>query len=273
MKNNNILPRAKKRFGQNFLVDENVLQEIIAAAEIKPTDTVLEIGAGTGILTAELAQRAARVITVEIDRDLAANLPKFKNVELVEGDFLKETENIFAKVSGKIKVIANIPYYITTPILEKLLECRAHIETVTLMVQKEVADRICAEPCGKEYGSLSIFLKYYADVYFVCLVPPQAFRPRPQVDSAVVRLDMRAELKYRPLSEKRFFNIVRGAFWGRRKTLRNTLKQSPYTHYTNAVLEKMAQETGLDLNRRGETLGIEEFVTLSNVEIKNQSNF
>ncbi|GBR76081.1 16S rRNA (adenine1518-N6/adenine1519-N6)-dimethyltransferase [Candidatus Termititenax persephonae] len=247
-------------------MDRGVLQEIITAAEIAPADTVLEIGAGTGVLTEALARRAGRVITVEIDRDLAQNLPGYPNVQLVEGDFLKEAENIFAGLKTKIKVIANIPYYITTPLIEKLLDYRAQITAITLMVQKEVADRICAAPGGRDYGSLSVFLQYYAKVRLVCLVPSAAFRPRPQVDSAVVRLDIRSEPQYRPLSEKRFFNIVRGAFWGRRKTLRNTLKQSPYTHYTDALLARLAAATGIDLNRRGETLSIEEFGRLSDVD-------
>jgi 16S rRNA (adenine1518-N6/adenine1519-N6)-dimethyltransferase len=137
---------------------------------------------------------------------------------------------------------------------------------VVLLVQKEVAERICAGPRSSAYGALTIFLRYYADARLICLAPPECFRPRPRVDSAVLRLDIRPELKYHPLSEKRFFNIVRAAFWGRRKTLRNTLKQAPYTHYTAALLEKLERETGLDLNRRGETLSIAEFVRLADVE-------
>jgi 16S rRNA (adenine1518-N6/adenine1519-N6)-dimethyltransferase len=264
------LPRAKKRFGQNFLVAEDVLRKIISASEISRADTVLEIGLGTGILTAALAERAGQVISVEIDRELYAEYaPRaaiYPNVRVICGDFLREAENIFSGARGRLKVIANIPYYITTPILEKLLEYRARLSAIILLVQKEVAERICAAPRNSAYGSLTIFLRYYADARLICLVPPECFRPRPQVDSAVIRLDVRPELKYRPLSEKRFFNIVRGAFWGRRKTLRNTLKQSPYTHYTAAMLAKLEQETGLDLNRRGETLSIEEFVRLADVE-------
>ncbi|MDR1323293.1 MAG: 16S rRNA (adenine(1518)-N(6)/adenine(1519)-N(6))-dimethyltransferase RsmA [Candidatus Margulisbacteria bacterium] len=264
------LPRAKKRFGQNFLVAENILPEIISAAEVSPEDTVLEIGMGTGILTEALAARAGQVISVEIDRELYAEyVPRvaiYPNVHVICGDFLQEAENIFRGARGRLKVIANIPYYITTPILEKLLEYRARLSVIVLMVQKEVAERICSEPRNSAYGSLTVFLRYYADARLICIVSPECFRPRPQVDSALIRLDVRPELKYQPLSEKRFFNIVRGAFWGRRKTLRNTLKQSPYTHYTAAMLEKLERETGLDLNRRGETLSIEEFVRLADVD-------
>ncbi|MDR1453561.1 MAG: 16S rRNA (adenine(1518)-N(6)/adenine(1519)-N(6))-dimethyltransferase RsmA [Candidatus Margulisbacteria bacterium] len=263
------LPRAKKRFGQNFLTAENILGEIISAAEISREDTVLEIGMGTGVLTEELAAYAGQVISIEIDRDLyAAYAPRaaaYPNVRVICGDFLREAENIFNGARGRFKIIANIPYYITTPILEKLLEYRARLSAVILMVQKEVAERICAAPRSGAYGSLTVFLRYYADARLVRIVPPECFHPRPRVDSALIRLDVRPELKYRPLSEKRFFNIVRGAFWGRRKTLRNTLKQSPYTHYTAAMLAKLERETGLDLNRRGETLSIEEFVRLADV--------
>ncbi|MDR1997883.1 MAG: 16S rRNA (adenine(1518)-N(6)/adenine(1519)-N(6))-dimethyltransferase RsmA [Candidatus Margulisbacteria bacterium] len=266
----NKLPGAKKRFGQNFLVDPEVLQKIIQTAELTSADTALEIGAGTGVLTEALARAAGRVIAVEIDRTLyAAQAPRLgglAGVQLIPGDFLQLAESIFAKIRGRIKVIANIPYYITTPIIEKLLDYRAQITSVTLMVQKEVAARICAEPGSSDYGSLTVFIRYYADARIVCIVPPEAFRPRPQVDSALIRLDIRPELKYRPRSEKRFFNIVRGAFWGRRKTLRNTLKASPYTHYTNVMLEKMTETTGIDLTRRGETLSMEEFIALADVD-------
>ncbi|MDR2431816.1 MAG: 16S rRNA (adenine(1518)-N(6)/adenine(1519)-N(6))-dimethyltransferase RsmA [Candidatus Margulisbacteria bacterium] len=264
------LPKAKKRFGQNFLTDELVLRDIVAAAEISSSDTVLEIGTGTGILTEALAKTAGQVISVELDRELyaryAERLRNICGVRTVSGDFLREAAGIFASLNRRIKVIANIPYYITTPILEKLLDYRDRIAAIVLMVQKEVAARICAEPGGKEYGSLTVFLRYYADAELVRNVPRQCFTPRPQVDSALVRLIVRPEPKYRPLSEKRFFNIVRGAFWGRRKTLRNALKASPYTHYTRAMLDRLEQTAGLDLNRRGETLSLEEYVALADVE-------
>ena len=268
----NNLPRAKKRFGQNFLLDTEILQKIISAAEVSPADTVLEIGTGTGILTNALAKTAGRVISVEIDRELYAKYAELLQisgkVQVLLGDFLASAEKIFAGVVGRLKVIANIPYYITTPILEKLLDYRAQISSITLLVQKEVAERICAEPGNADYGSLTIFLRYYADAELICIVPAEAFQPRPQVDSALLRLNIRPELKYKPRSEKRFFKIVRGAFWGRRKTLRNTLKQSPYTHYTAAMLAKLEQNTGIDLSRRGETLGIEEFVALADVRFE-----
>lgn len=269
IKNN--LPKAKKRFGQNFLLDPEVLQKIILTAEPSTEDTVLEIGTGTGILTAELAKTAGRVISVEIDSELytahSKQLQAAGNVQTLLGDFLLLAEEIFSGITARVKVIANIPYYITTPILEKLLDYREQISSITLLVQKEVADRICAEPGNKDYGSLTIFLQYYAETRQICVVPAEAFQPRPQVNSALIRLDVRPELKYRPLSEKRFFNIVRGAFWGRRKTLRNTLKQSPYTHYTTAMLDKITCETSIDLQRRGETLSIEEYVKLASVEL------
>jgi 16S rRNA (adenine1518-N6/adenine1519-N6)-dimethyltransferase len=263
--------RAKKRYGQNFLQDQAILQKIIDSNQLTPEDTVLEIGMGTGVLTAALAATGCQVIGVEIDLDLVPVLQeKFsanENVTILIGDFLKIAEGLFADIDKPIKVIANIPYYITTPILEELLEYKNKITTITLMMQREVADRLIAAPSTKDYGSLTIFIQYFTDVSQVCAVPRTAFHPVPKVDSSVVQLVVRQTPLYPVVSERRFFKITRGAFWGRRKTLRNTLKQSPYTHYSQEMLDKIEADTGIDLNRRGETLSIEEFAKLANVDL------
>lgn len=264
--------RAKKRFGQNFLIEPSILEQIIRASRITPQDLILEIGMGTGILTEALVRTGAKIIGVEIDRDLVPKLQeKFaaaKNLTILSGDFMKIAENIFAETERPLKVIANIPYYITTPIIEKLLEHKHKVELITLMVQREVGDRLAAKPRNKDYGSLSIFVQYFTDVRLVCPVPRTAFRPVPNVDSAVIQLTVRQTPPYPVVSEDRFFKITRGAFWGRRKTLRNTLKQSPFTHYTGEMLDRLQKETGIDLMRRGETLTIEEFAKLANVEFQ-----
>lgn len=263
--------RAKKRYGQNFLIDNNVLNKIVDSANLSDQDTVLEIGMGTGILTEALAKKAGKVIGIEIDEELFPDtkqkLEKYMNVNFIMGDFLKHADEIFAKIDKKIKVIANIPYYITTPIIEKLFEYRDKVESVTLMVQKEVALRINATPGNKNYGSLTLYVQYYADTSIICNVPPEAFRPSPKVDSAVIRLDLLTEPRYNVLSEKRLFSIIRSAFWGRRKTLNNCLKKSPYTHYTNEMVDKLTQATGIDFKRRGETLSLEEYVSLAGVKL------
>lgn len=262
--------RAKKRFGQNFLTDKTILEQIIRASRITPQDIILEIGMGTGILTEALVKTGATIIGVEIDRDLVPKLQtKFaaaENLTILIGDFMKIAEDIFTDINRPIKVIANIPYYITTPIIEKLLEHKQKVEMITLMVQREVGDRLAAKPRTKDYGSLTIFVQYFTEVRMVCPVPRTAFFPAPNVDSAVIQLTVRKTNPHPVVSEERFFKITRGAFWGRRKTLRNTLKQSPFTHYTSEMLDKLQKETGIDLMRRGETLTIEEFAKLANVE-------
>lgn len=263
--------RAKKRFGQNFLTDNNILQKIIAAAELTKSDTVLEIGMGEGVLTERLAQAAGQVITVEIDRELfpetKEKLERHLNVNFILGDFLKKAEDIFAKLPGKIKVVANIPYYITTPIIEKLFGYITKIDLIVLMVQKEVADRLCAKPSAKDYGSLTLFVKYYCAVEKVCLVPPTAFVPRPTVFSTVIKLIPDQDKKYFVDSPEKLFNIIHAAFWGRRKMLSSALRKAPMTRFSAENIEQLSLATGIDLKRRGETLTMEEFVRLAQVNL------
>lgn len=260
--------KAKKRYGQNFLKDKNILGKIIEQSKLTKDDLVLEIGMGTGLLTEELAKVASKVIAIEIDEELfpatQQKLEKYLNVSFIMGDFLQQADNIFAQVDTKLKVIANIPYYITTPIIEKLFSYKEKVSQIVLMVQKEVADRITALPGNKTYGSLSLFVQYYAECRILFNVPPSAFVPAPKVDSAVIELKIRKEPPVKT-NEKILFNIIRAAFWGRRKTLANCLKKAPTTHYTNEHLEKIKKETGIDLGRRGETLSLEEYASLANV--------
>ncbi len=261
--------RAKKRYGQNFLKDKNILSKIITQAKLNKEDVVLEIGMGTGLLTEELAKAAGKVIGIEIDEELFPStqqkLEKYLNVNFIMGDFLQQADNIFAALDTKVKVIANIPYYITTPIIEKLFSYKDKVDKIVLMVQKEVAERITALPGSKAYGSLSLFVQYYAECRVLFNVPPGAFVPAPKVDSAVIELKIRKEPPVEA-NEKRLFNIIRAAFWGRRKTLGNCLKKAPTTHYTNEHLEQIRKETGIDLQRRGETLSLVEYASLSNVK-------
>lgn len=262
--------RPKKRFGQNFLTDEGVLDEILSEARIEPAEIVLEIGPGTGVMTEKLLSVAQKVVAVELDRDMAALLrEKFKGnakFQLIEGDFLALD---FAKVlpAGMgIKVVANIPYYITSPIVMKLLEpvfLRSFkVKSILLMVQKEVAERLSAEPGGKEYGILTIATQLRATVEKIIKVPKTAFYPVPKVDSTVIRLTPLTEPRVKLSDERFFFRVVKGAFSQRRRTLRNALMGA---QFPPEVLDQAFQTLGIDPQRRGETLSIEEFARLSEI--------
>lgn len=261
--------KPKKKYGQNFLVDKNILNKIVAAAQLQPDDVVLEIGMGQGILTEALAQKCAKLITIEIDQDIFPQtknkLEKYENVDFILGDFLKKADSIFKEIPNKIKIVANIPYYITTPILEKLLEHAGRIDFIVIMMQKEVADRIRAKPESKAYGSLTLFINFYCEVEKICDVSPNSFRPSPTVQSTVLRLVPRQEKKYFVESPEKLFNIIRAAFWGRRKMLASVLRKAPQTAYSKETIENMARISGLDLKRRGETLTLEEFIKLASV--------
>jgi 16S rRNA (adenine1518-N6/adenine1519-N6)-dimethyltransferase len=263
--------KAKKRFGQNFLVDKNILNKIIAAAELDKSCTVLEIGMGEGALTEELAKAAGKVITVEIDRELfpetKEKLERYSNIDFILGDFLKKADDIFGKLTEKIKVVANIPYYITTPIIEKLFVYADKIDSIILMVQREVADRLRASPATKDYGSLTLFVNYHCDVEKICDVPPTAFVPRPKVFSSVIKLSMRNEKKYFVDSMEKLFNIIHAAFWGRRKMLSSALRKAPMTKLLAEDVARLRTVTGIDLTRRGETLTMEEFILLAQVKL------
>jgi len=253
--------RAKKTLGQNFLKDPHYLAKIVNSAQIGPRDLVLEIGPGFGYLTHALADRGGKVLALELDERLIPLLRKefadSRNVEIVQVDAL---EYPYDSLTGKWKVVANLPYYISTPIIQKLLRHRDKFDTLTLMLQKEVAERIASPPGGKEYGFLSVLVQLYAEPRIEFMVPAGAFTPKPDVDSAVITLAMRCTPTATLGDEGYFLRVVKAAFSQRRKTLRNSLRQldSP-TERMAAVLDK----TGIDLNRRAETLSVEEFAVLA----------
>ena len=258
--------RASKRLGQNFLVDRSVVQGIVDAAELSPADTVLEIGPGIGTLTQGLAETGARVVAVELDKKLPAVLAEtlkgYDNVQIVSGDILKLNipEILELRAGERFKVVANLPYYITTPIIMTLLEQRLPIERLVTMVQKEVAVRMTARPGSKDYGALSIAVQYFTVPRMVMDVPPRAFMPAPEVTSAVVACHVQDVPTVRPQDEKLFFRLVRAAFGQRRKTLLNAL--------TGAGLTKEMSRAGLLAagiaeNMRGEQLSLADFARLS----------
>lgn len=258
-----------KRFGQNFLQDQEVLQDILDAAELSKEDEVLEIGMGRGILTEALAKRVKRVTVCEIDKKLFAQISaelgkKYDNIEFVEGDFLQLSDKLWKNLPAKVKVIANIPYNITTPILESLVVYKEKIAKIVIMVQKEVAERLQAKPGCKDYGALTLFIQFHMEAKLLRIVPKQCFSPQPKVDSAIVQLTPLAGPPVDVVSQEKYFKVIKGSFWGRRKTLRNALKQSPFTYYSNEMLKKIEQQTGIDLVRRGETLSMQEFANITN---------
>lgn len=279
--------KAKKALGQNFISDPQIIEEIVSASEAGTFDTVVEIGPGKGALTCTLAERAGRVIAVELDSSviplLKGNLAGAENVEVVNEDILKfdwsravqngavspATENQCAQNAkagkpcdpGVLRIIGNLPYYITTPILLGILEKNVPAESITVMVQKEVAERIVAKPGGKDYGVLSVSLQYYADCRKVLDVPAEYFDPRPKVDSAVVHLVLRKERLFVAGSEeeKKYFAVVKAAFSQRRKTLLNSLA----ANYGKQRVSEALKASGIESSRRPETLAIEEFRALT----------
>ena len=262
---------AKKKFGQNFLIDSHVLEGIVEAAGVTKDDLVLEIGPGIGSLTQYLAEAAGKVIAVEIDKTLlpvlADTLSEYDNVTVINEDILKANlDEVVTENGGRpIKVVANLPYYITTPIIMKLFESRARIESITVMVQKEVADRMAAGPGGKDYGSLSLAVGYYARAVTVMDVPPSSFIPQPNVGSAVVNLSRYAEPRVSVQDEKRLFEIVRTAFNQRRKTLSNSLSNNPALRVSRQEVVDALVKMGVDEKARGEILTLEQFAELSDI--------
>lgn len=262
----------QKKFGQNFLIDTHVLDKIIASAEITKDDMVLEIGPGIGTMTQYLACAAGKVVAVEIDKTLIPiledTLSEYDNVQIINQDVLKvnlaklaEEEN-----GGKpIKVVANLPYYITTPIIMGLFENRVPLKSITVMVQKEVADRMQVGPGTKDYGALSLAVQYYAKPYIVANVPPNCFMPRPKVGSAVIRLERYEEPPVQVADEKLMFRIIRASFNQRRKTLVNGLKNSPEIQFSKEEIEAAIETLGKGASVRGEALTLEEFARLSNI--------
>ncbi|MBQ1327440.1 MAG: 16S rRNA (adenine(1518)-N(6)/adenine(1519)-N(6))-dimethyltransferase RsmA [Eubacterium sp.] len=257
----------QKRFGQNFLIDSHVIDKIIRAADIKKTDTVIEIGPGIGTMTQYLAENAGRVFAVEIDDKLlpilADTLSPYDNVTVINQDILKTDIESLAGKGVTVKIVANLPYYITTPIIMGLFENHVPAESITVMVQKEVADRMAASPGTKDYGALSLAVQYYADTYLAANVPPNCFMPRPGVGSAVIRLTRHKEMKVKVSDEKKMFKIIRASFGERRKTLANGIKNSPELSYSREQVENALTDMGLDTRVRGETLSLLQFAELS----------
>ena len=257
----------KKKFGQNFLIDGRVLDRIVQGAGITKADDVLEIGPGIGALTQVLCEAARHVRAVEIDRELIPILEKslsdYDNVDVINADIMDtELRDLYP---GPFKVVANLPYYITTPIVMKLLESDADIESITVMVQKEVAERMQAAPGGKDYGVLTLSVAYHAEAEIIANVPPNCFMPRPDVSSAVIKLRRRSEPAVTPRSPDHMFRLIRAAFSQRRKTLINAVSNDVSLGLPKAELEAALQELGLDTRIRGERLSLQDFSDLSDI--------
>lgn len=263
----------KKSLGQNFLIDTNVLNNIVRAAELDQTKGALEIGPGIGALTQQLAKAAGTVVAVEIDQRLLPlleeTLEAYPNASVVHGDVLKVDlrallEERFAGCE-RVSVVANLPYYVTTPILMKLLEDKLPLEHIVVMIQKEVADRMAAPPGGKDYGSLSIAVQYYCDPEIVAIVPHTVFVPQPNVDSAVIKLKVRGRPPVEVEDEAFFFEVVQASFTQRRKTIYNNLAAKFFTKETKGRLEQVLRQAGVEPARRGETLSMAEYAALSRI--------
>lgn len=262
--------KISKSLGQNFLIDRNILERIIKIAGITKEDCIIEIGPGIGNLTQYIAEAAKFVVAVEIDKALIPilkdTLRDYSNIEIINEDILKiDLHKLIGDrfQNQKIKVVANLPYYVTTPIIMKFLEERVPIESLTVMVQKEVARRIQAEPGTKDYGSLSIAAQYYSEPNILLNVPPSVFIPQPNVESAVIKLEILKEPKVDVEKEDLFFALIRDAFGKRRKTILNALNTGNLKLDKN-LLKGILYESNIDENRRGETLSIEEYALLSN---------
>ena len=261
--------RHSKSLGQNFLSDKNIIDAIIEGSEIGAEDLVIEIGPGMGVLTAAAAECASRVVAVEIDRHLipilTETLEDYDNVELINADVMKtDLSEVVEKyrTSGKVRIIGNLPYYITTPIVMKLLEERVPADSITIMMQKEVADRIKASPGSKTYGALSVAVGFYCTVRHIANAPKEVFVPRPKVDSTVIRLDVRQERPVDLVDEKLFFETIKKGFGQRRKTLLNSL--TGIRGMPKESIAAVLADCGIDSRRRAETLSMSEFADLAN---------
>ena len=262
----------QKKFGQNFLINTAILEEIIDAAHITKEDFVLEIGPGIGTMTQYLCEAAREVVAVEIDTNLIPilrdTLKEYDNVEVLNQDILKVDINRLAeeKNGGQpIKVVANLPYYITTPIIMGLFESHVPIDSITIMVQKEVADRMQVGPGTKDYGALSLAVQYYAKPEIVVNVPPSCFMPQPKVGSAVIRLKCHEKPPVEVMDEKLMFQVIRGSFNQRRKTLANGLNNYGGIPLAKELIQESIEELGVPVNIRGEALTLEQFAELSNI--------
>lgn len=270
--------RFSKSLGQNFLIDGNIIEKIYDGAGINQEDGIIEVGPGIGTLTQGLCERAGKVVAIELDNNLLPildyTLGDYENFQVVHGDVLKIDlhsliEEKFADVK-ELKVVANLPYYITTPIIMKLLEERLKIDKIVVMVQKEVALRMKASPGNKDYGALSIAVQYYSNAEIIVNVPKNVFVPKPNVDSAVIMLDVYKEPRVKVMDEKLFFNVVKAAFGKRRKTLLNTLSTGGLELEKQEVLSVL-EKCNIDPQLRGEVLSIEEFANISNAIYQHKS--
>ena len=262
----------QKKFGQNFLIDTHVLDKIISAAEITKDDLVVEIGPGIGTMTQYLACAAREVVAIEIDKMLIPilqdTLSAYDNVTIINEDVLKVDLNKLAeeKNGGRpVKVVANLPYYITTPIIMGLFENHVPLHSITIMVQKEVADRMRMGPGTKDYGALSLAVQYYAQTYLVANVPPNCFMPRPNVGSAVIRLTVHEKPPVIVKDENLMFRLIRASFNQRRKTLANGLNNSPELHYSKEQIAEAIEKLGASPSIRGEALTLEQFASLADI--------
>ncbi len=262
----------QKKYGQNFLIDPHVLDKIIGESGIEKEDMILEIGPGIGTMTQYLAEAAREVVAIEIDKNLIPiledTLSEYKNITVINQDVLKVDlrKLVMEKNQGRpIKVVANLPYYITTPIIMELLESKLPIESITIMVQKEVAERMQQTPGSKEYGALSLAVQYYAKPEIVANVPPNCFMPRPKVGSAVIRLTLHQSPVIEVEDEEFMFRLIRASFNQRRKTLINGIGNAPNINIGKEEVKVALKEMGLSENIRGEMLSLEEFARLSNL--------
>ncbi len=257
--------RANKKLGQNFLINEEIINQIIEKADVNKNDTIIEIGPGLGSLTAKLLENANKVIAIELDSNMSNILKErfclYDNFELIENDVLKVNLNEIIEKYESVKVVANLPYYITTPIIMKLLEERLKLKSITVMVQKEVGERFCAVPNSKEYGAITISINYYTKPEIIIDVPKENFEPMPEVDSCVIKLDVRNVPPVELKNEKDFFNLIKAGFSQRRKTINNSLASMGISkEKIKNVLEKL----GIDSKLRAENLTMEQFADISN---------
>lgn len=266
----------QKKFGQNFLIDTHVLDKIIRAAGVTKEDMVLEIGPGIGTMTQCLAEAAGRVVAVEIDSNLIPilkdTLKDYDNITVINEDILKvDIKKLAEEYNGgrPIKVVANLPYYITTPIIMGLFESEVPIDNITVMVQKEVADRMQTGPGSKDYGALSLAVQYYAEPYIVANVPPNCFIPRPNVGSAVIRLTRHQKPPVEVKDSGLMFRLIRASFNQRRKTLQNGLNNSSELHYSKKQIARAIESLGVPATVRGEALTLEQFARLANYFTEN----
>jgi len=259
-----------KGLGQNFLIDGNILHQIINASEIDRSTGVIEIGPGIGVLTQEIAEKAGKVVAIELDSHLIPilkeTLSDYDNVKIINDNALKVDMKRIINDEFKnmqVKVVANLPYYITTPIVMKLLEDRLNIHSMVIMVQKEVADRMVAKPGGKNYGALSVAVQYFTQPRIVTVVQPHSFIPQPKVSSTVIKLDLLDQPLVKVENEERFFKVVKAAFGQRRKTLVNAITNSKDFKITKEELKEILIRLSINENQRGETLSIMQFAALS----------